>query len=290
MKLRPVSKIILAVLYVLISFIILFPLLWMVATSLKAETEVFTSPPRFFGESLMFSNYVDAFKKMNFFLGMRNSLIITGGTMIGSILTSIFVAYGFARFKFPMKSTLFTILISMMALPFAALMVPQYLMFNNLKWINTFYPLIVPTLFGAPYYIFMARQYILSIPTALDEAARIDGCNYLSVLWRIIFPVCMPIVITIGLFQFRTAWNDFLGPNIYMARPVSLSSDHRIGQFFRGDEESLMGVKNGRGYDGGCSSDHRLSILSKAVYRRHHTGRNQGITGRREQYALFAGH
>ncbi len=216
MKLRPVSKIILAVLYVLISFIILFPLLWMVATSLKAETEVFTSPPRFFGESLMFSNYVDAFKKMNFFLGMRNSLIITGGTMIGSILTSIFVAYGFARFKFPMKSTLFTILISMMALPFAALMVPQYLMFNNLKWINTFYPLIVPTLFGAPYYIFMARQYILSIPTALDEAARIDGCNYLSVLWRIIFPVCMPIVITIGLFQFRTAWNDFLGPNIYM--------------------------------------------------------------------------
>ena len=216
MKLKTASKIILVILYTLCSFIILFPLLWMVATSLKAETEVFTLPPSFFGEKLMFSNYADAFEKMNFFLGLRNSLIITGGTMIGSVLTSILVAYGFARFEFPMKRTLFTILISMMALPFAALMVPQYLMFNEFKWINTFLPLIIPSLFGAPYYIFMARQYILSIPTALDEAARIDGCNYFGVLWRIIFPICLPIAITIGLFQFRTAWNDFLGPNIYM--------------------------------------------------------------------------
>lgn len=216
MRLKWLSKCILHVIYVVVSLVILFPIIWMLASSLKEENELFIQPPRLLGAALRFSNYTDAFQKMGFMMGLRNSLIITGGSMIGSIFTSIVVAYGFARYQFPMKNGLFAVLISLMALPFAVVMVPQYIMFSQWKWINTFYPLIVPTLFGSPYYIFLARQYIMGIPLQMDEAARIDGCTPLMILLRIIFPVCIPICVTIGLFQFRTSWNDFLGPNIYL--------------------------------------------------------------------------
>ena len=197
-----------------ISFIA--PFFWAVSTSLKTPAQVFVFPPEWIPNPVRFSNYPDALTAIPFGRFFINSTIITGMCLIGSVLTSILVAYGFARMEFPGRDVLFMILLGTMMLPAQVTMIPVFIIFRILDWIDTFYPLIVPSYFGSAFYIFLLRQFFLTIPLDLEDAARIDGAGRGQFLWRILVPLSGPAIATIAVFSFMANWQDFFRPLIYL--------------------------------------------------------------------------
>lgn len=164
-----------------------------------------------------FGNYVKGWKSINFLRLFKNTLLYALLTTFGTLLSSSLVAYGFSRFRFPGKNALFIILIATIVLPSAVTLIPVYTIFYKLGWVGTWLPLIVPHFFSNAYNVFLLRQFMLGIPKEMDEAARIDGCGPLSTLYKIILPQCIPAVISVGLFHFFWAWNDFFNPLLYLA-------------------------------------------------------------------------
>ncbi|MGY4691371.1 carbohydrate ABC transporter permease [Salibacterium sp. K-3] len=202
------------------SFLMLYPILWMFGTSLKPETEVFSNAASLIPLDWDWLNYPegwDGFGGVGFDVFFRNSLFITSSVVIGSLLSCSIVAYGFARIRFRFRKILFACLISTVLLPIQIILVPQYLLFEQLNWVNTFYPLIVPHfLGGTPFFIFLLIQFIRGIPRELDEAAIIDGCSRFGVFWRIVLPLLKPALVTVAIFAFMWSWDDFLTPLIYL--------------------------------------------------------------------------
>ncbi|MFZ4452806.1 carbohydrate ABC transporter permease [Salibacterium aidingense] len=202
------------------SFLMLYPILWMFGTSLKPETEVFANAASLIPVDWDWLNYPEGwegFGGVGFHVFFRNSLFVTGSVVIGSLLSCSIVAYGFARIKFRFRKILFACLISTVLLPIQIILVPQYLLFQQLNWVNTFYPLIVPHfLGGTPFFIFLLIQFIRGIPRELDEAAIIDGCSRFGVFWRIVLPLLKPALVTVAIFAFMWSWDDFLTPLIYL--------------------------------------------------------------------------
>ncbi|WP_026702455.1 carbohydrate ABC transporter permease [Salibacterium aidingense] len=202
------------------SFLMLYPILWMFGTSLKPETEVFANAASLIPVDWDWLNYPEGwegFGGVGFDVFFRNSLFVTGSVVIGSLLSCSIVAYGFARIKFRFRKILFACLISTVLLPIQIILVPQYLLFQQLNWVNTFYPLIVPHfLGGTPFFIFLLIQFIRGIPRELDEAAIIDGCSRFGVFWRIVLPLLKPALVTVAIFAFMWSWDDFLTPLIYL--------------------------------------------------------------------------
>lgn len=196
----------------------LFPLFWMLSASLKESWQVFTSPITWFPDPIRWENYSDLFTKLPFsFLNwVKNTCIVVVGTIVGTLVSSTLVAYGFAKFRAPGKNILFLILLSTMMLPGAVTMIPVYKMYSSFGWIDTYAPLIVPAFFGSSFNIFLLRQYFLTIPTELEDAAKIDGMSPFLILTAIILPLSLPILITITIMQFNAAWNDFMGPLLYL--------------------------------------------------------------------------
>ena len=164
-----------------------------------------------------FSNYKKGWKSINFLLLFRNTLLYALITTFGTLLSSTLVAYGFSRFNFPGKGKLFMILIATIVLPSAVTLIPVYTIFYKLGWVGTWLPLIVPHFFANAYNVFLLRQFMLGIPREMDEAARIDGCGPLATLYKIILPQCVPAIISVGLFHFFWAWNDYFTPLLYIA-------------------------------------------------------------------------
>ncbi|MGH2533151.1 MAG: carbohydrate ABC transporter permease [Thermomicrobiales bacterium] len=210
------SHVILVVVLAIGGFITVFPLLWMVGTSLKALPDTRSFPPVWIPWPLHWENYRDAFEMQPFARYMANSLIISAAVVIGELLSGSFIAYGFARLRFPGRDFLFMLLVSTMMVPFIVRLVPLFLIFKELNWINTWLPLIVPSFFGTPFFIFLMRQFFLTIPSELREAALLDGATEIGVWWRIYLPLSGPGLAVVAVMAFQLTWHDFLPPLIFL--------------------------------------------------------------------------
>jgi len=203
------------------SFIILIPFYWLVSSSLKDSSHVFDIPPQWIPNPIRWSNYPEALKFMNFLGCLKNTCIITFTAMAGQLMSASLVAYGFARMRFPGRDTLFIVLLSTIMLPPQVTLIPIFKIFTSLGWYDTFYPLVVPAYFGGGVFaIFLLRQYYMTIPIEMDEAAKIDGAGTLGVFTRVLLPQAKPALATVAIFSFMAHWNDFLGPLIYLGDPA----------------------------------------------------------------------
>ncbi|MCC7372738.1 MAG: carbohydrate ABC transporter permease [Chloroflexi bacterium] len=202
-----------------VSLIMLMPLYLMLLISTRPADKAFTYPPDLWFTYFTLDNYPEAlFRLLPFSLYVKNTVIIATAVIVGEILSCSLVAYGFARFRFPGRDTLFIILLATLLMPFVVRLVPLFILFQKLGWINTFLPLIVPSFFGTPFFIFLMRQFFLTIPPELVDAARIDGAGELHIWWRIMLPLSKPALAAVAIFAFQNTWNDFLGPLVFLQR------------------------------------------------------------------------
>jgi len=206
-------------LLILLSLIMALPLLWMLSTALKPNASVFSLPPEWFPRPLVWRNFTESLT----FLGhpvhlyALNTTVISVLGVVGVLISSSLVAFGFARLEFPGRDVLFVVVLGTMMIPPAVMMVPRFILFRELGWLDTFKPLIVPFWFGAPFNIFLLRQFFRAIPKDLDDAARIDGASSLQIYWHIILPLSKPALGTVAIFAFVYHWNDLLEPLIYLS-------------------------------------------------------------------------
>ena len=200
-------------------FTMTVPLLWMISTALKPDALVFSIPPQWFPRPLVWRNFISSLTILGHpvHLYAWNTVVIAGLGVAGVLLSSSLVAFGFARLDFPGLRGLFLLVLSTMMLPRIVTIVPQFILFQKLGWLDTFKPLIVPYWFGAPFHIFLLRQFFLAIPKELDDAARVDGAYSVQIYWRIILPLSKPALATVAIFAFVYHWNDLLEPLIFLA-------------------------------------------------------------------------
>lgn len=203
---------------ILIFFSLLFlaPFFWLLTTSVKGPEEVFLFPPKWIPSVWHFENFMKAWNLQPFNLFLKNSLIVVVLSTIGQVFSSSLVAFGFARFEFRGRNFLFMIVLATMMIPWDVTMIPLYMQFNFLGWINTLKPLIVPSYFGSAFFIFLLRQFLMGIPKDLDEAAKIDGANAFQIYWKIYLPLMKPALVLISVFNILGTWNDYLGPLIFL--------------------------------------------------------------------------
>jgi multiple sugar transport system permease protein len=202
--------------------VMIYPILWLFASSLKAPDEIWTNVTSLIPRALAFNNYAEGwrgFGGITFATFFRNSFFYAGVATLASVMSSAFVAYGFARLRFAGRGFWFTCMLLTLMLPSQVQIIPQYILFNRLDWINTYLPLLVPRLGGQAFFIFLIMQFIRGIPRELDEAAEIDGCSRLGIFLRIILPLIKPALITAAIFSFYWTWEDFQGPLIYLSNP-----------------------------------------------------------------------
>ena len=195
------------------------PVAWMLSSSLHTLPDVFAQPYRWLPAVLQWDNYVRAVTILPVPLFLWNTIVITVPVMAATALSSALVAYGFARFRFPGRDLLFSLCLATMMLPGQVTMIPLYILFARLGWVDTYLPLIVPALFGSPFYIFLLRQFFLTIPKDSEEAALIDGASRLRIWWSIILPQARPALATVLIMTFIGTWNDFFGPLLYLNSP-----------------------------------------------------------------------
>jgi multiple sugar transport system permease protein len=214
---RLLSRFLLYLLLSLIGVVMLMPLFWLLSTSLKGRGLEFTFPPQWIPDPAVWSNYYEALTILPFAQFFLNTVNITFFSTLGALLSSSMVAFGFARIPFPGRRPLFVLLLSTLMLPYVVTLIPSFLLFKYLRWLDTFLPLIVPNfLGGSPFFIFLIRQFYATIPLDLDEAAEIDGAGYLRIWWSVLLPLSRPVLATVVIFSFIWNWNDFLGPLIYI--------------------------------------------------------------------------
>ena len=216
------KSVIYTVLVLLGGFIMIYPLIWMVMSSFKENNEIFSDASSLIPSYFKFENYSNGwagFAGISFSVFFRNSFIISIIGTIAAVFSSAVVAFGFARTRFRSRAFWFVCMLITMMLPFQIIMIPQYIIFNQLGWVGTFLPLIVPSYFGGAFFIFLIVQFIYGIPRDLDEAAKIDGCSYYGIFARIILPLIVPALVTCAIFSFMWKWDDFLGSLLYLNKP-----------------------------------------------------------------------
>ncbi len=205
---------------VLMAIIMLLPFVWLVSSSLKGQIQIFQYPPVWIPDPIHWDNYTNALTVKPFGLYIINTLKIVFLNVLAVVFSSSFCAYGFARIKFWGRDFWFGIVLATLFLPYAILIVPQFIIFSRLGWVDTILPLTVPIFFGGgAFNIFLLRQFFRSIPEELADAARIDGCTEFGIYWRIMMPLAKPALITVAIFTFLNSWNDLLGPVIYLRSP-----------------------------------------------------------------------
>jgi multiple sugar transport system permease protein len=193
------------------------PLVYMVSTSLKAEGLEYEIPIRWLPDPVVWSNYAQAFGSVPTLTFLRNTLVVSLLCIVGELVTGSLAAYGFARLRFPGRNALFLVMLSTLMLPYFVTMIPLFVLFKTLGWTNTLLPLIVPSFFGGrPIAIFLMRQFFLTLPTELDDAAKIDGAGFFRTWWSILMPLTRPALATVAILSLVYHWNDFLAPLIYL--------------------------------------------------------------------------
>lgn len=207
--------------------LMLFPLWWMLVVSLESPgragaATVDATALRLWPREPRWENYPEALAEVGtvrwqgFLDALANSVVITVLTVVGTVLSSSLVAYALSRVRFRGRATLFAVMLGTMMLPPQVTMIPMFLLFRSLGWVDTILPLVVPAFFGNAFFVFMFRQFMAQVPEALVEAARLDGCGHLEIWWRVMLPLCRPVVAITAVFTFIFVWNDFLGPLIYL--------------------------------------------------------------------------
>jgi multiple sugar transport system permease protein len=224
--------------------IIMIPFFWMLSTALKHPSEIYLQPPVWVPTPPQFHNFVDALTLVPFAIYARNSFIVVSLVMIGTLLSCSFSAYGFSRLRAPGRDVIFMILLATLMLPSAVTLVPTYLLFNKLGWINSFLPLTVPSFFGNAFFIFLLRQFYLTIPRELEEAARIDGASSYRIWWHVMLPLSQPVLATVAVFTFVWTYNDFFGPLIYLTddskRTIAVALSYFQGSPRMGPQRHLL--------------------------------------------------
>jgi multiple sugar transport system permease protein len=219
-------------LLVFFAVVMITPFLWLVSSSFKGQNQIFQYPPQWIPNPFKPENYVKALTYKPFHLYLKNTLIIALLNVTAVVLSSSFCAYGFARIRFPGRDFWFGVVMATLFLPYAILIVPSFIIFAKLGWINTFLPLTVPMFFGGgAFNIFLLRQFFRTIPEELADAARIDGCSEFGIYWRIFMPLAKPALITVAIFTFLFAWNDLLGPVIYLRSPEKFTVAAGLASF-----------------------------------------------------------
>jgi multiple sugar transport system permease protein len=217
------------------ALVFLMPFLWMLSTSFKNTEQTYVVPPIWIPNPMRLENYPEAMAAQPFARFFLNTFQYAFFSSIGAVFSASVVAYGFSRIRWPGRNLLFGLCLCTLMIPFQVQMIPLYLVFRNLHWLNTYLPLIVPNFFGSAYFIFLLRQFFMSLPNELSDAARIDGAGELTIFMRIILPLARPAIAVVALFQFINAWNDYLGPLIYLNEPdsfpISLGLQQFMGQF-----------------------------------------------------------
>jgi len=224
--------------------ILLIPFVFMVSSSLKTEAEVASGSFSLIPTQVQWQNYPQSLSKMRFRSALANTVVITVLSVLGQILSSSLVGFGFARFRFRGRNILFLIMLSTMMLPAQVTMIPVFVLFRGLGWIDTFWPLIVPAWLASPFFVFMFRQFFSQVPEELMEAARIDGASNWTIYWRLMMPLSGPVIAIVAIYTFMGAWNDFLGPLIYLNSPqnrtLALALAAFNGQYGVTDAQQLM--------------------------------------------------
>ncbi|MCL2248239.1 MAG: carbohydrate ABC transporter permease [Oscillospiraceae bacterium] len=223
------------ILLVLMSALMLFPFFWLIRGSFMTDREIMTLPMQWLPSNINLDNYRAALDRAPFARYFLNSGFVAVTSVIGAVLSSSFVAFGFARLKFPGRDVWFGLLLSTLMIPFTVVMIPQFIGWQAVGAFNTFWPLILPSFFGHAFNVFLMRQFYFGIPKEYDEAALVDGANYFTIYVKIILPMSKPALCAVGVFTFMAAWNDFIGPLLYLADPymrtVSLGLQIFVGQF-----------------------------------------------------------
>ncbi|WP_239625522.1 carbohydrate ABC transporter permease [Paenibacillus sp. H1-7] len=206
----------------LLALVMIYPILWMAASSLKPSGEIFSTAYNLIPSRLEFSNYIAGWKGFgsnSFTVFFKNSFIIVIFSTIGAVVSSALVAYGLARIPFWGRTFWFSCVMMTLMLPHDVTIIPQYVMFSKLGWMSSFKPVIVPHFFGTPFFIFLIMQFIRTIPPEMDEAAKMDGCSKYTIFFRIIVPLIVPALVTATIFSFYWRWDDFITPLLYLNKP-----------------------------------------------------------------------
>jgi multiple sugar transport system permease protein len=224
---------------VLMVFAALFmiPLYWMFSTALKSPQQTFAIPPDWIPAPAQWENFPQVFEEVPFGRFYLNTIFLAAANIVGHLVSVTLVAYGFARLRFPGRNLLFLVMLSTLMIPYQVTLVPRFILFAKLGLINSYWPLILPAFTGSPFLIFLVRQYMMSIPFDLDEAAYIDGASRLAVFWRIILPLTRPALMLVIVFTFIDVWNDFLQPLIYLNDPNMFTVSLGLS-FFQGARET----------------------------------------------------
>ncbi|TDF97732.1 carbohydrate ABC transporter permease [Paenibacillus piri] len=227
-----------------LAFIMLYPIIWLAASSLKPNSEIFSTAYSLIPSRLEFNNYVTGWKGFagnTFGTFFKNSFIIVIFATIGAVLSSSLVAYGLARIPFKGKSFWFACVMMTLMLPHDVTVIPQYVMFAKLGWLSSFKPIIVPSFFGMPFFIFLIMQFIRTIPQEMDEAAKMDGCSKYTIFFRIIVPLIVPALVTATIFSFYWRWDDFINPLLYLNKPTLYPVSLALKLFLDGDSLNNWG-------------------------------------------------
>ncbi len=221
----------------------LFPFLWSISASLKPLGKVYEFPPSLTVDDPQWRNYPEAMSRLPFGWFVVNTLVICVASVAGQLLTGAMAGYAFARLKWPGRNLFFIVLLAGMMLPSQVLLIPHFLLYRNLDWVNTYKPLIVPSwLGGSAFFIFLFRQFFRAVPVELEEAARLDGASEWQIFWRIFLPLSKPVLITVGLMSFVAHWQNFMGPLIYLSdfRRYPISMGLRMYQSMDGSFVNLL--------------------------------------------------
>ena len=218
---------------ILVAILVILPFLWMVVSAFKSQRELFAYPPTFFPKVWKVENFIEAASRgsIRFWQMFLNTMKIAVPSTIFNIIFSSLAGYAFARLKFPFRDTIFMCFIAAMMVPFAITLIPRFLMFKDFGFYDTYVPLIVPVMFGTPFSIFLTRQFFMTLPKELEEAAIMDGCSHFRIWAQIFMPLCKPIIATLSVFQFQSSYNDFMGPVIYIASDAKFTVQMGLSSF-----------------------------------------------------------
>ena len=214
-----INRILLWIIVLSLCLISLFPFFWMVRSSLMTKTEIFGTPMKWWPQEVQWQNYRQAMTQVTFGRFFLNSLFLVAVNILGKLLSSSLVAFGFSRIEFAGKKIWFALVIATMMIPWSVLLIPQFMLWNVVGFYNTYVPLTLPAFFLDGFYIFLLRQFFSTLPRDYDEVAILDGASYFTIYSRIILPLCKPALLTVCVFTFMNTWNDFIGPMIYLKDP-----------------------------------------------------------------------
>ena len=212
----------------------LVPFIWMVSTSLKSQQQLFVFPPAWIPDPIRIANYAEAWNALPFSAMLMNTIFVTALAMFGELASASLVAYGFARFSFPFRNGLFVLMLTTMMLPWVVTLIPSFIIWRNLGQINTYDPLTVGALFAwGPFYIFLLRQFFLTVSREIEEAAIVDGASSMQIFWHVMLPLVKPVLLAVGVLSFQGNWNNFRGALIYLQQPIERFTMPLGLQFFQ---------------------------------------------------------